>query len=355
VVHAHRRPGHRALAVVLATLLVPLIVGTAAAAPPGNRPAVTVGASVTGASVTVTADVNRGTDALASCTYVIDTGTAVLCGVDAVAAAKKVSRYTMALSNQAPGDHTVTVTVGLRDGGSGSGSATFTIAAPPPAVCPEGTDHAGEVIPEGETAETFCNDEVLPPARCPEGTDHAGEAIPEGETAETFCNEEVLPPARVFATAWTDLDGNHVYDGAIDSLVAKLVDTNGDNVLGGGDTIEIGSFPSDLAADSPRIAVGVMTHVVTGVLEATASLGVVTVNSGGDQFGWLDTDSLQGYDERTVTHDFARFQDVLFCGADFIQSSGVPPSQPVQTLLVQDLSASACTDAQFLDVTLNLP
>ena len=72
-----RRPRHRALAVVLATLLVPLVVGSAAAAP-GNRPAVTVTPTVTGASVSVRADVNRGTNQIASCTYVLDANAAVL-------------------------------------------------------------------------------------------------------------------------------------------------------------------------------------------------------------------------------------------------------------------------------------
>lgn len=63
----------------------------------------------------------------------------------------------------------------------------------PPEVCPEGTDHAGDPIPEGETVESFCND-VTPPAVCPEGTDNAGQEIPEGQTAETFCNDVVSPP-----------------------------------------------------------------------------------------------------------------------------------------------------------------
>jgi hypothetical protein len=56
-----------------------------------------------------------------------------------------------------------------------------------PPVCPEGTDNAGEEIPEGQTEEDFCTDEVVPPV-CPEGTDNAGEEIPEGETEESFCD-----------------------------------------------------------------------------------------------------------------------------------------------------------------------
>jgi len=66
----------------------------------------------------------------------------------------------------------------------------------PPAVCPEGTDNAGQEIPEGQTAEEFCNDVVTPPEVCPEGTDNAGQEIPAGQTAETFCTDEVIvsPP-----------------------------------------------------------------------------------------------------------------------------------------------------------------
>lgn len=127
-----RPPGHRALAVALATLLVPLVVGSAAAAPPGNRPAVTVTAGTpTGTSLSVTAGVNRGTGDLASCSYVIDAAAAVSCGAPA-ATAKKASRYTIALANQTAGDHTITVTVLLKDGGRGSDLDDFTIAPQPP-------------------------------------------------------------------------------------------------------------------------------------------------------------------------------------------------------------------------------
>jgi LVIVD repeat len=120
------------LAVALATMLVPLVVGSAVAAPPGNRPAVTVTAGTpSGASLSVTADVNRGTGDLASCSYVIDAGSAVSCGAPA-ARAKKASRYSIALANQTAGDHTITVTVLLKDGGRGSGSDDFMIAPQPP-------------------------------------------------------------------------------------------------------------------------------------------------------------------------------------------------------------------------------
>jgi hypothetical protein len=124
------RGQHRALAVALAILLVPLIVGSASATPPGNRPAVTVTPTVSGTSVSIRADVNRGTGDLASCNYVIGTSKAVSCGVTPSSDGKKASDYTFTLLNQAEGTHIITVTVGLKDGGSASGSASFTITAP---------------------------------------------------------------------------------------------------------------------------------------------------------------------------------------------------------------------------------
>ncbi|THJ04155.1 hypothetical protein E7Z54_09060 [Nocardioides sp.] len=60
---------------------------------------------------------------------------------------------------------------------------------PDAAVCPEGTDNAGQTIPEGQTEEEFCDDPDA--AVCPDGTDNAGQQIPVGQTAEEFCDDEV--------------------------------------------------------------------------------------------------------------------------------------------------------------------
>ena len=120
------RPHHRALAVVLATMLVPLVVGSAAAK---TTPAVTVTPTVTGATVSVQVDVDQGTNQVASCTYVLDANPAVSCGTN-VPNGKQASRYTISLTSQATGGHTITVTVVLNGKGTGSGSATFTIAPP---------------------------------------------------------------------------------------------------------------------------------------------------------------------------------------------------------------------------------
>lgn len=120
------RPHHRALAVVLATMLVPLVVGSAAAK---TTPAVTVTPTVTGATVSVQVDVDQGTNQVASCTYVLDANPAVSCGTN-LPNGKQASRYTISLTSQATGGHTITVTVVLNGKGTGSGSAPFTIAPP---------------------------------------------------------------------------------------------------------------------------------------------------------------------------------------------------------------------------------
>ena len=98
----------------------------------------------------------------------------------------------------------VVIAVSAGPGGGQGDEPTIEDCPPPrgPPVCPEGTDNAGQEIPEGQTAEEFCNDVEEPPV-CPEGTDNAGQEIPEGQTAEEFCNDEdeqlVCPPGTVNA------------------------------------------------------------------------------------------------------------------------------------------------------------
>ena len=117
---------HRALAVVMATMLVPLVVGSAAAK---TTPVVNVTPTITGANVSVQVDVDQSTNQVASCTYVLDANAKVSCGTIAPDG-KQASRYTISLTGQATGGHTIAVTVVLNGKGTGSGSATFTIAAP---------------------------------------------------------------------------------------------------------------------------------------------------------------------------------------------------------------------------------
>jgi hypothetical protein len=61
-----------------------------------------------------------------------------------------------------------------------------------PEVCPKDTDKEGQVIPDGKTAEEFCDEED--PEVCPKDTDKEGQVIPDGKTAEEFCDDEDVDP-----------------------------------------------------------------------------------------------------------------------------------------------------------------
>ena len=225
----HRpHPRHLSLAVALATLLVPLVVGSVSA---HNRPAVTITPTVTDASVSVRVDFNRAPRRIAGCTYVLDSHAPAKCG-PADANGKKASRYTIALTNQAAGGHTMTVTVRLTGNRRLSGSADFTIAA----------------------------------------------------------------PSRVFAIAYSNLDGQQGFDLSSDALIARLVDSNGDGVISAGDTIEVDSFPADVTG-VPRIGVTIATHTVASVYLVNPT-AVVVFDAAGDDFDWIT--NAQSYEENAA-------------------------------------------------------
>jgi hypothetical protein len=112
------------IAVAIATLLVPLAAASAAAS---SKPTVTVSPTVAGTSVSVIVDVNRGPNQIASCSYGVDGPPAASCG-DEESNGRKATTYSIDLSDQTTGDHTITVRVRLTDGGGDTGSASFTIA-----------------------------------------------------------------------------------------------------------------------------------------------------------------------------------------------------------------------------------
>src|SRR6185369_3157662 len=107
---------------------VALTVLVAVPAAANNRPAVTLTPTVTGTSAEVAVEINRGTQQIAVCSYVLDDGLATGCG-DAASSGKKAASYDIGLSGLQGGTHTVTVTIVLTDGGGDSGAASFTVVA----------------------------------------------------------------------------------------------------------------------------------------------------------------------------------------------------------------------------------
>jgi hypothetical protein len=179
--HRHRR---HTIAVILATLLVPLAAASASAA--SSKPTVTVATTVTGTSVSVSVDVNRAPKQIASCVYRVDGAPALSCG-DADPTGRKGTTYSIDLSDQTTGDHSIRVSVGLTDGGGDTDSASFTISG-----------------------------------------------------------------GVVLAIAWTDVNGNHAYESAVDSLIAELVDADEDGVASVGDIVIADRYPLNTDASEFR-------------------------------------------------------------------------------------------------------
>jgi hypothetical protein len=112
-------------AVTLLTLVAASLAPVAAAS---SRPAITLGTSVNGTDATVTVDVNRASRRIVSCDYVIDGAAAASCG-SSTHVPRRASRYTISLTGQAAGSHTVSVQIVLTGHRTISKSATFKITA----------------------------------------------------------------------------------------------------------------------------------------------------------------------------------------------------------------------------------
>lgn len=128
--------------------------------------------------MTVTVTVDRAAKQIVSCRYGVDVTPAIDCTNQV--GGSKTTTYTIELTGQSLGDHTINVAVGVKNGGVGTGSASFTVEAVPP---------------------------------------------------------------RMFAVAFSDTNSNHAYDGGTDRLIAALVDTNEDGDVSVGDTVETDAFP----------------------------------------------------------------------------------------------------------------
>jgi hypothetical protein len=177
------------------------------------------------------------------------------------------------------------------------------------------------------------------------------ECVAHGATGGTYG-----PPARVFATAFTNVDGIAGFNRSADVLIAELVDSSGDNAINAGDTVVMGSYPTDIVPSSFG-TFGVTSHVVTGLAQFSAE-GVL-VNVGDDSFEWFhgsDTLAIEAYAEY-ASSDETQIVDTLHASncndvGDAILVGTASPSQPSLAVETYDCNAS---DQGFINVTLNLP
>jgi hypothetical protein len=131
-----------------------------------------------------------------------------------------------------------------------------------PPTCPAGTDHAGDEIPVGQTAESFCDDADAPV--CAVGTDNAGQTIPGGQTAEEFCDDADAPVCAV----GTDNAGQTIPEGQ----TAEEFCTDTVVVVSppGGTTVVSPPKAKTPKAHTPKAAVSTPTVVHAGLAGVSA-------------------------------------------------------------------------------------
>jgi Ca2+-binding RTX toxin-like protein len=127
------------------------------------------------------------------------------------------------------------------------------------------------------------------------------------------------------AIAYSDIDGLDGYSSG-DVMIAKLVDTNGDDVVSVGDTIRMGRYPTDFGATAFGDW-GVKSHIVTslGTVDATA----VRVYSAEGIHEWVKTPGYE-YSWQLATTHATEFQDGFEppCYLDQLVVDPASPSEP---------------------------
>ena len=206
-------------------------------------------------------------------------------------AGQKSTTYTIELANLSNGDHTVNVAVGSKNGGSDSGSTSFTVVGAPP---------------------------------------------------------------RLFAIAYSDMNGNHSYEDGTDRLIAALVDTDEDGTVSVGDTVETDAFPLTFDPADDFGAFTTKSSPVTGVtgftsesVQVTSSATLITWAVGPvEVVQWFP--AAGGLDSALVDNTTSSSGTT-----DAISISGGAALGAVPTDVV--LSGLDQTDNAFLDIRLDLP
>ena len=278
----------RAFALLLSASLLAVTAGVASAAPSNPSVSVTAG-TPSGGSVTVNVTVDRAAKQIVSCRYGVDAAPAIDCTNQV--GGSKTTTYTIELTGQSVGDHTVDVAVGVKNGGVGTGSASFTV---------------------------------------------------------------VVDVPRVFAVAFSDTNGNHTYDFGTDRLIAALVDSNEDGDVTVGDTVETDAFPLSLdpvhefgAFDTKSATVTSVTGFTPGSIQVTTTATLITWATGPvEVVQWFPAGG--GPESNLVDNSSASsdISDAISINAG--AALGAVPSDVVVSGLDQ-------TDNAFLDIRLDLP
>ena len=166
-------------------------------------------------------------------------------------------------------------------------------------------------------------------------------SIPEQvETLQSLSAEN-----RVFALAYSNINGVDGFQEGTDVLISKLVDTNGDGEVSAGDTIIMGQYPANFEANA-FADFDLKEHVVTKVIGNDQYQ--INVIAGGASISWIASPDLEKYIEllnfRTVEifdNLSSRFSDTLVADTDSL-------SQPQQAIVRTNKGLPG--DNSFIDV-----
>ena len=183
-------------------------------------------------------------------------------------------------------------------------------------------------------------------------------SLPEQAVAETFLDRdtddpfidvEIFAPERLLAVAYVDnntADGG--YNDAVDTLIAKLVDTDANGTLDNGDRIITNQYPLDFVPGGLGTFGTTRTDLVAITID-TATSTWITVHTGTKSFSFFQlAGNLEGYEETEGGSFSTLFLDGFGIGMDRVQAVAESPSVPgtVVANITQDVPA----DEGFVDV-----
>jgi hypothetical protein len=161
-----------------------------------------------------------------------------------------------------------------------------------------------------------------------------------------------VPAPKVLALAFTDLDGVPGF-GSGDVLIAKLLDTSGDELPSVGDTVRMGSYPTSLTPGPADFADwGLTSHVVTGIGSRPPAVWV-EVETGAGSHHWVNVGDDESYWEETKEHDSGAFfrDSARLSDRDNVHVQAGSPSNP--TVPVESVNQDRPSDDAFIDVVIN--
>jgi hypothetical protein len=157
-----------------------------------------------------------------------------------------------------------------------------------------------------------------------------------------------LPRIKLLAIAYSDLNGNHIYD-AGDVMISQLLDTNGDGIPSAGDTVEMGRYPTSFEA-SAFADWGIRSHLVASV-DVSEPDRIYTRDSTFGAHWW--TRRSAGYYDQYVEHYDSLGTVSTFVDREVGDDLSTWASSPSRAAGRLEIATVGTGDDRFIDVEIN--